>query len=43
MSIRAADIVISPDVSDIGTFGLQKREESTRGGYRAARDMLPQP
>ena len=41
-SIRAADIVISPDVSDIGTFGFDKREEAIARGYRATRDILPQ-
>ena len=41
-SIKAADIVISPDVSDIGTFGFEKREEAITRGYRAARDILPQ-
>ena len=40
-SIKAADIVISPDVSDIGTFGFQNREEAITRGYRAARDILP--
>jgi NTE family protein len=41
-SIKAADIVISPDVSDIGTFGFEKREEAITRGYMAARDILPQ-
>jgi NTE family protein len=41
-SIKAADIVISPDVSDIGTFGFEKRGEAITRGYRAARDILPQ-
>jgi NTE family protein len=42
LSIKAADIVISPDVSDIATFGFEKREQAITRGYRAARDILPQ-
>jgi predicted acylesterase/phospholipase RssA len=41
-SIKAADIVISPDVSDIRTFGFDKREEAITRGYMATIDMLPQ-
>jgi len=41
-SIKAADIVISPHVSNIGTFGFQNREEAITRGYRATRDILPQ-
>jgi len=42
LAIKEADIVISPDVSDIGTFGFQNREEAITRGYRATKDMLPQ-
>jgi len=42
LAIETADIVISPDVSNIGTFGFQKAEEAIAQGYRAAKDMLPQ-
>jgi len=42
LSIKAADIVISPDVSDIGTFGFEKKEVAITRGYRATKDILPQ-
>lgn len=41
LSLEAADIVISPDVSDIGAFAFHKGEEAIAQGYRAARDALP--
>jgi NTE family protein len=42
LATKAADIVISPDVSDIGTFGFHKREEAIERGYTAVKDILPQ-
>ena len=42
LAIKSADIVISPDVSNIGTFGFDKAAEAIAQGYRAAKDMLPQ-
>ncbi|TET40997.1 MAG: hypothetical protein E3J66_06045 [Dehalococcoidia bacterium] len=41
LQIRAADIVISPDVGDIGAFAFHKGEEAIAQGYRAAKDVLP--
>ena len=41
-SLKAADIIISPDVSDIGTFGFHKGKEAIEQGYKATKDMLPQ-
>ena len=41
-AIRAADIVITPDLSDMGTFAIHKRDEATRQGYMAAKAILPQ-
>lgn len=41
LSLQAADIVISPDVSDIGAFAFHKGEEAIAEGYRAAKDALP--
>jgi len=38
---KSADIVISPDVSHIGTFGFYRGEEAILQGYKAARDILP--
>jgi len=42
LAIKAADIVISPDISDIGTFEFHKGEEAIARGYRAVKDVLPQ-
>jgi NTE family protein len=42
LAIRSADIVISPDVSNIGTFGVDKAGEAIVRGYKAAKDILPQ-
>lgn len=42
LRITAADIVISPDVSRIGTFGFYKGEEAITLGYNAAKGILPQ-
>jgi NTE family protein len=42
LALKGTDIVISPDVADIGTFGFQNREEAIKRGYRATRDILPQ-
>jgi NTE family protein len=41
-AIKAADIVIAPDLSEMGTFALLKRDEAIRQGYMAAKAMLPQ-
>jgi len=41
LSLEAADIVISPDVSHIGAFAFNKGEEAIAEGYRAAKDALP--
>lgn len=41
LRIETADIVISPDVSGIGTFEFHKRKEAIAQGYKAAKDMLP--
>ena len=41
LSIEAADIVISPDVSHIGAFAFYKGEEAIAEGYRATKDVLP--
>lgn len=41
LSIEAADIVISPDVGDIGAFAFHKGEEAIGQGYTAAKDVLP--
>ena len=41
LRIETADIVISPDVSDIGTFGFHRGKEAIAQGYKAAQDMLP--
>jgi len=41
LRIETADIVISPDVSDIGMFGFHKGEEAIAQGYKAAKDVLP--
>lgn len=42
LAIKNADILISPNVSNIGTFGFDKSREAIVQGYRAAKDMLPQ-
>ncbi|MEA3431962.1 MAG: patatin-like phospholipase family protein [candidate division WOR-3 bacterium] len=39
---KTADIVINPDVSNIGAFQFYKGEELIPQGYKAARDVLPQ-
>jgi len=41
LAIKSADIVISPDVSGIGTFGVDNAREAIVQGYRAAKNMLP--
>ena len=41
LAIKSADIVISPDLSNIGTFEVDKAGEAIVHGYRAAKDMLP--
>lgn len=41
LAIKNADIVISPDISNIGTFGVDKAGEAIVQGYRAAKDVLP--
>lgn len=41
LAINSADIVISPDLSNIGTFEVDKAGEAIVRGYRAAKDMLP--
>jgi predicted acylesterase/phospholipase RssA len=41
LSLEAADMVISPDVRDIGAFAFHKGEEAISEGYRAAKDALP--
>jgi len=39
---KTADIVINPDVSNIGAFEFYKGEVLIPQGYKAARDVLPQ-
>ncbi|MBN2186023.1 MAG: patatin-like phospholipase family protein [Dehalococcoidia bacterium] len=41
LRIKAADIVISPDVGDIGMFGFNKGKEAIAQGYKAAKNALP--
>ena len=41
-AIKAADIVISPDVSNISAFGFHKGKEAIAQGYKATKDILPQ-
>jgi len=41
LASKSADIVISPDVSRIGTFGFHNGEEAISQGYKAAKDALP--
>jgi len=41
LRINTADIVISPDVGDIGAFGFHRGKEAIAQGYKAAKDMLP--
>ena len=41
LATKTADIVISPDVSHIGTFGFYKGEEAISQGYKATKDILP--
>lgn len=41
LRIETADIVISPDVAGIGTFGFHRHREAIAQGYKAAKDMLP--
>jgi NTE family protein len=41
LAIKSADLVISPDVSKIGTFGVDNAREAIVQGYRAAKDVLP--
>jgi len=41
-AVQAADIVISPDVSNIGAFGFHKGKEAIAQGYKATKDILPQ-
>jgi NTE family protein len=42
LATEIADIVISPDVSHIGTFAFYKGEEAISQGYKATKDILPQ-
>lgn len=39
---RSADIVITPDVSRIGTFEFYRGEEAISQGYKATKDALPE-
>jgi len=42
LSTKSADVVITPDVSHIGTYGFYKAEEAISQGYKATRDVMPQ-
>jgi predicted acylesterase/phospholipase RssA len=42
LATKIADIVITPDVSHIGTFAFYKGEEAISQGYKATRDILPE-
>jgi NTE family protein len=41
LAIKNADIVISPDVSSIGIFGVDKAAEAIVQGYKATKNVLP--
>ena len=41
LRINTADIVMNPDVSNIGTFGFHRGEEAIAQGYKATKDILP--
>jgi NTE family protein len=41
LSAKSADIVITPDVSHIGTFEFYRGEEAIAQGYKATKDILP--
>ena len=41
LATKTADIVITPDVSHIGTFGFYKGEEAISQGYEATKVILP--
>lgn len=41
LATKSADIVISPDVSHIGTVEFLKGEEAIAQGYKATKDILP--
>lgn len=40
LRMETADIVISPDVGDIGTFGFHRGEEAISQGYKTTKDVL---
>ena len=41
LAVKTANIVISPDVGNIGTFEFYKGEEAIAQGYKATKDILP--
>lgn len=42
LAAKSADIIITPDVSHIGTFGFHKGEEAISQGYKATQTILPE-
>jgi NTE family protein len=41
-SAKLADVVINPDVSNIGTFDFFRAEEAIHQGYKATKEILPE-
>jgi len=41
LASKSADIVIIPDIKDIGEFGFHKGSEAIAQGYKATKDILP--
>ena len=42
LAAKSADIIITPDVSHIGTFGFHRGEEAISQGYKATQTILPE-
>lgn len=42
LAIKSADIVINPDVGNIGTLGFHRGEEAIARGYEATKHMFPE-
>ena len=42
LAAKSADIIITPDVSHIGTFGFHKGEKAISQGYKATQTILPE-
>ena len=41
LAVKNADIVISPDVNSIGTFGVDRAAGAIVQGYKATKNVLP--